>query len=69
VAIKTDTHARRYKLSRKQVLALIDKEAKKRLGITGVEFMERLRDGTLPENVAKRDIQMIAGLLDEERVQ
>ena len=50
-------------LTQEEVLAMIDREARRRLDISGSEFLKRLKQGTLKETVAKRDIEMLVKLL------
>ena len=50
-------------LTQEEVLAMIDREARRRLGISGAEFLKCLKQGTLKETIAKRDIQMLVKLL------
>jgi len=63
VAIRSKDHSTRYRLTQEELLVLIDKEARHRLKMSGEEFMRGLKDGTLPETVAKRDLEMIVRLL------
>lgn len=52
------------RLSKKRLEALIDREAQRRLHISGQEFRRRLLAGTLrPESVAVRDIAMLVKLV------
>lgn len=63
VAIRSTEHATRYRLTKDELLKLIDKEASRRLGISGDEFMRRLCENDLPETMARRDIEMLVRLL------
>ena len=51
------------RLSKKRLEALIEREARRRLHMSGQEFRRRLRAGTLPESVAVRDIAMLVKLV------
>lgn len=51
------------RLSKQQVEALIDRQARRRLGMSGKEFRCRLKANSLPPNkVAVRDIAMLVKL-------
>ncbi len=63
----TETN-QRYQLSPGDVKSLIDAEARQRLGMSGTEFISRLKVGTLPDSVAKRDIEMLVRLIDGKDV-
>ncbi|MDP2949394.1 MAG: hypothetical protein Q8P22_07640 [Chloroflexota bacterium] len=46
-------------LTEDQLHALIDREARKRLGMSGREFEKRFRQGKLPAKVAALEIGML----------
>ncbi len=52
----------RIQLSREELDALIDAEARKRLGITGEEFKRRYGNKELPDTPAVREIAMLLKL-------
>lgn len=51
-------------LSADEVRDLIDAEARGRMGISGQEFLERRRAGTLPHTPAASDISVVAALIE-----
>ena len=53
----------RIRLSRDELDRLIDREARARLHMSGKEFKRRLKEGTLPDTSAARDIRMLAELV------
>lgn len=60
----TQTASPVVRLSKQRIEALIDREAKRRLGITGQQFRRRLKARKLPkESVAVRDIAMLVKLV------
>lgn len=59
----------RYRLTREELLELIDKEARQRMHLSGKEFIKQLKKNALPETVAKRDIAMLVALLEDHGVQ
>ena len=62
----TETASPIVRLSKKRLEALIDREARRRLGMSGHTFRRRLRAGQLPpESVAVRDIAMLVKLVSE----
>jgi hypothetical protein len=52
----------RVRLSRQELDDWIDREAKRRLQMSGDEFKRGLKAGTLPDSSAVRDIRMLAEL-------
>lgn len=66
--IKDTPRVIRHRLSPAKLRNLIDNEARRRLRMSGIDFIRHLNDGTMPESVAKRDIEMLVKLLDEEEV-
>lgn len=51
-------------LNRADVLEMIDREARARMGISGDEFLRRLREDDLPDTLPAQDIRILARLLD-----
>jgi hypothetical protein len=49
-------------LNRKDLHEIIDRECKKRLGITRVEFLQRHEQGELPKSTATHEIEMLLKL-------
>lgn len=66
MVVESKNGAQRHKLTKKEVEDLIDREARKRLGFSGKEFVRKLSQGHLPETVAKRDIAMLVRLIDAQ---
>jgi len=59
VAIETNN---RVQLTRQELEALIDAEARRRLGMSGREFKHKFAQGKLPETTTVRDIAMLVKL-------
>lgn len=58
------------RLSKKQIEAMIDGQARRRLGMSGEEFRRRLQANRLPRHsVAVRDIAMLVKLAGEDNAQ
>lgn len=51
-------------LSKKEVAVIIEKECQKRLRMTAKEFLQKRRDGTLPQSTAVSDIEMMLKLAE-----
>jgi len=49
-------------LSRKEAKELIDRECRKRLGMSAIEFVQKSRHGELPQSSAVHDIKMLLKL-------
>jgi hypothetical protein len=49
-------------LSNKEVKELIDRECRKRLDMSGREFLERREKGKLPKSTAVHDIEILLKL-------
>jgi hypothetical protein len=49
-------------LDEKEVEELIDKECKKRLGITAKEFLQKRERGELTKSIATHDIELLLKL-------
>lgn len=54
--------ASRVQLSDQELDALIDAEARKRLGISGAEFKEKYEKNELPDTPAVREVAMLLKL-------
>ena len=54
------------RLSKQEFDALLDREARKRLGMSGAEFKGKHADGTLPDSVAVRDVGNLLKLVREK---
>ena len=62
----TETASPIVRLSKKRLEALIDREARRRLHMSGQTFRRRLKAGQLSsESVAVRDIAMLVKLVSE----
>jgi hypothetical protein len=59
MAIETNN---RVQLTRQELEALIDAEARRRLGMSGREFKRKYAQGKLPETTTVRDIAMLVKL-------
>lgn len=58
------------RLSKKRIEAMIDRQARRRLGMSGDEFRRRLQANRLPRHsVAVRDIAMLVKLAGEDNSQ
>lgn len=55
-------HFSRVTLTEQELADLIDREARDRLNMTGIEFTERYLQGTLEDSPAVRDIAMLVQL-------
>jgi len=53
-------------LSRDEILGLIDEAAKRRLGISGIDLLERYRRGQLRNLGQVADLLVLAGLLEDK---
>ena len=63
----TETAPPVVRLSKKRIEAMIDRQARQRLGISGKEFRSRLRARSLPRHsVAVDDIAMLVKLAGED---
>ena len=49
-------------LNKQEVLALVDKECRKRLHISGKEFIRKRAKGELPNSLAVHDVEMMLRL-------
>ena len=49
-------------LTKDELRLMIDTEARKRLKMTGAEFIKRFNEGTLPDTPAARDVAMLLKL-------
>lgn len=49
-------------LSREEVKRLIDRECRKRLGISAKEFLQKREHGELPKSAAVHDIEILLKL-------
>lgn len=49
-------------LSKREVKELVDRECKKRLGMSAKEFLLKQKNGGLPGSTAVRDIEMLLRL-------
>ena len=65
IAIPTGNGVR-YQLTYKELLDLIDRESRRRMHMSGEEFIKRLKSKALPETVAKRDIEMLVRLMPND---
>ena len=52
-----------------ELLAEIDEEARRRLGMSGEEFIAEYRDGSLEVSLASDEIAMLVRCVDYARVQ
>ena len=59
----------RVKLTKQELADLIDKEAKQRLNMPGIEFIKQYLDGSLPDSLAAREIGMLVRLAKEKNGQ
>ncbi len=50
-------------LSKREVKELVDRECKKRLGMSAKEFLLKQKNGKLPGSTAVRDIEMLLRLV------
>lgn len=48
-------------LTRDELLEILDTRARQYLGMSGEEFMERLKEGTLPDSPAVTHLAMLVG--------
>jgi hypothetical protein len=63
----TETASPVVRLSKKRIDAMIDRQARRRLHMSGEEFRRRLEANTLPRHsVAVRDIAMLVKLAGED---
>ncbi len=66
----TETTPSVIRLTKRQVERLIDREARRRLKMSGREFRRRLEAGELPwDNAAVHDIAMLVKLVSEDSSQ
>ena len=56
----------RVRLTKQELADLIDREAKQRLNMTGIEFAKQYLDGSLSDSLAARDIGMLVRLAKEK---
>ena len=55
----------RVQLTKQELADLIDREAKQRLNMSGIDFVKQYLDGSLPDSLPARDIGMLVRLAKE----